>query len=222
MPDRSFTGPSPHNNRDKFMQRFATPSLIAFAAALAFASPALAGDKNERATAAIAAAQAKIDAANKIGAASATPRVATEATAELARAKDAQTGGHKDEAISLALHAGELADHAFAAADQAKTDDAAAATAQAAASADAAQQSAAAANERAAAAEAAAATPPAPVIIQQAPAPAPTTVTTETTAAAAPAPARVVTRKVVKKPVHHTTTTRPAAVKVKTTTTVGN
>jgi hypothetical protein len=207
------------------MQRFATPSLIAFAAALTFASPALAGDKNERATAAIAAAQAKIDAANKIGAASATPRVATEATAELARAKDAQTGGHKDEAIALALHAGELADHAFAAADQAKTDDAAAATAQAAASADAAQQAAADANARAAAAEAAAAKPaPAPVIIQQAPPAQPTTITTETTAAAAPAPAKVVTKKVVRKPVHRasTTTSKPAAVAVKTTTTVGN
>lgn len=205
------------------MKRFATPSLVAFAAALTFATPALAGDKNERATAAIAAAQAKIDAANKIGAAEATPRVATEATAELARAKDAQNGGHKDEAISLALHAGELADHAFNTADKAKSDDAAAATASAAASADAAQQAAAAANERAAAAEAAAAQPaPAPVIIQQAPAP--TTVTTETTAAAAPAPARVVTKKVVKKPTTRarTTTTRPAAVAVKTTTTVGN
>jgi hypothetical protein len=205
------------------MKRFATPSLVAFAAALTFATPALAGDKNERATAAIAAAQAKIDAANKIGAAQATPRVAAEATAELSRAKDAQNGGHKDEAISLALHAGELADHAFNTADQVKTQDAQAATAQAAASADAAQQAAADANARAAAAEAAAATPPAPVIIQQAP-PAPTTVTTETTAAAAPAPARVVTKKVVKKPVHRasTTTTRPAAVAVKTTTTVGN
>src|SRR6476469_2982239 len=175
------------------MKRFVTPSLFALAAAMTFTSPALAGDKNERATAAIAAAQAKIDAANKIGAAQATPRVATEATAELARAKDAQNGGHKDEAISLALHAGELADHAFNTADQVKTQDAAAATASAAASADAAQQAAAAANERAAAAEAAAAHPaPAPVIIQQAPAPAPTTVTTETTAAAAPAPTRVV------------------------------
>jgi hypothetical protein len=200
------------------MKCFATPSLIAFAAALTVATPAFAGDKNERATAAIAAAQAKIDAANKIGAAQATPRVATEATAELARAKDAQNGGHKDEAIALALHAGELADRAFNTADQVKTQDAAAATAAAAASADAAQQAAA-------AAQAAAAQPaPAPVIIQQAPAPAPTTVTTETTAAAAPAPTRVVTKKVVRKPVSHTrvTTSKPAAVAVKTTTTVGN
>jgi hypothetical protein len=205
------------------MKRFATPSLVAFAAALTFATPALAGDKNERATAAIAAAQAKIDAANKIGAAGETPRLTAEATAELSRAKDAQTGGHKDDAISLALHAGELADRAFGAADQAKTQDAAAATAAVAASANAAQDAAAAANERAAAAEAAAAAKPAPVIIQQAPAP--TTVTTETTAAAAPAPTRVVTKKVVRKPVHRatrTTTTRPAAVAVKTTTTVGN
>ena len=204
---------------------------MAAASALALASPAMAG-KHDRAEQAIAEAQGKIDAANKVGASGAAPHTAANAEASLKIAREALKSGHKEDAIRDAIHASQLADVALgeaqrgqAQANAAQADATAAAQQQAAnanARADAAQQTADSAQQSAAAAQAdaAAARATPPVIVAAAPTPAPaTTVTTETTktvpvrvATAKPATHKVVRRTVVAHPVARQTETTKTTV----------
>jgi len=211
--------------------RFPTILACVSGVALVAASPALGQGKKDRAREAVAAAQAKVDAASKVGAAGEVPRLLAQAQAALRTAQEDLAGDHKEQAIADANHASMLADQALGEAQRAKLararDDKQAADA---AAADAAR-AAADANARAAAAEAAAdaarnAPPPAPVVIAApppppAPAPTSTTVTTETVAPAAPA--KVVTKTVPRKRVvtrrHVVRKAAPATVKTKTTVT---
>ncbi|MGN6820731.1 MAG: hypothetical protein ACTHJR_18905 [Sphingomonas sp.] len=207
-------------------------------AALVIAPPAFGQGKKDRAEAAVAAAQAKVDAASKVGAAGEVPRLLAQAQAMLRTAQEDLAHDSKVKAIEDANHASMLADQALGEAQRAKLararDDRNAANA---AAADAAR-SAADANARAAAAEADAnaarnAPPPPPVIIAAPPAPPPpapaptsTTVTTETVAPAAPtkvvnvAPRKrvVVKRRVAAK--RHVVVRKAAPATVKTKTTV--
>lgn len=203
-----------------FTRALGAASLLALAA-----TPSLAMGKHDRAEVAITEAQAKIDAANRVGASSNTPHLAATAEAELRLAKENLSAGHKEAAIGTAIHAGQLADsalnqahsaqvqatrdsHANAVEAQAAAADANAradaANMRADAATDAAQSAAADANAAKAAAAAAAAAPP--------PAPA-TTVTTETTKTSAP---RVVASST---PVKKTVTKRRTTVAPRTTET---
>ncbi|AEG49651.1 putative MASP [Sphingobium chlorophenolicum L-1] len=198
-------------------------SMRFFAAASALflvSGPALAGDE-ERALAAIAQAQGKIDAAGKLKAGQADPEVLARAQASLRLAQEQLKSGKEQAAIKAAIEAQQFADTAIGQSqDRAETD----AQIQASTAASA-QQDAAAAHARADAAERAAASAAADAQAARAaaaaPAPATTTVTTETvktvpaTTVRKAAPAK---RKVVR------TTTSPARTSVveKTTTTVSN
>ena len=202
------------------MNRFIlTTSGAALAALMVLSGPASAG-KEDRAKQAIAAASAKVDAANKVGASGEVPGLQAEAAHNLATAKELLAAGHKSDAIAAANRAIALADTAIGKTQQNQN-------AQVGAVADAAvsaQQDAAAANARAAAAEQAAAAASAdaaaaraapPVIV--APAPATTTVQTETVRSSSVAVApkkKVVVKQSTRKP------TGRAAVTEKTTTTV--
>jgi hypothetical protein len=195
--------------------------------ALFAASPALGQGKKDRAREAVAAAQAKVDAAGKVGAAGEVPRLLAQAQAALRTAQEDLAGDHKEQAIADANHASMLADQALGEAQRAKLararDDKQAADA---AAADAAR-SAADANARAAAAEADAnaarnAPPPAPVVIAPPPpppAPTSTTVTTETVAPATKVVTKAAPRKRVVTRRHVVRKAAPATVKTKTTVT---
>ncbi|TVV75468.1 hypothetical protein [Sphingomonas solaris] len=193
---------------------------IAASVLMLAATPALAGDE-ERARAAIAEAQGKIDAAGRMKAGEVTPDAIAKAQASLRLAQEEIKSGHEQKAIQAAIEAQQFADTAIGRTQQ-RND--AAVQAQAATTVDA-QQQAVAANVRADAAEQAAASAAAdaqaarnapPVVVA---APATTTVTTETVKTAAPARAAV--KRPVRKVVARTTTTKPrAAVVEKTTTTV--
>ncbi len=208
------------------MNRVTITTLVSLTALIA-ASPALAGGKNEQATAAIAAAEAKIDAANKVGASGEVPQLQASASAALRTAKDDLSHGNKDQAIMDANHASELADRAMGEAQRVATTNAAIQQNQAAMAASAAQQDAAAANARADAAAQAArasaqdaatarATPQVVAVVTPAPA-APTTETTVTTETDAhPVVAKKAAHRVVHHHVRHTTHNN---VHVKTTTT---
>lgn len=209
-------------------------SLLAATALVASVStPALAG-KADRAREAIAAAEAKIQAAQTTGAGTELPRHVAEAQAELARAKEALASHHKDEAISTAIHASALADVAIGESQKRKEDamraeqDAKASEVMAAQQqASNAQAQASEANARAAsaqqsaavsAAQAADARTAAAIATAQ-----PAQVTTVTTEQATVAPRKVTHRTVVRKKrlVHHRTATAPVATAVtRTTTTV--
>lgn len=214
-------------------------SLLA-ATALTFtaAGPAHAG-KTDRAREAIAAAEAKIQAAETSGAEVDMPRRVAAARAELARAREDLSSHRKDEAIDTAIRAGALADaalgearkhkdEALAAEQQAKVDAVVSAqqqtsqaqveAARANARADNAQQSAAISAAQAADARAVATT----ALQQQAQQPqVETTVTTQT---ATPVARKTTRSKVVRKRVvHHRKVTRtvaPASAVTRTTTTV--
>ena len=193
---------------------------IAAAALLALPTAASAEGKTDQARKAIAAAQAKIDAVNIVGAAGDAPRLHAEAVRQLHIAQDELNHHAKLEAVRDATRASELADQALVASQRARTNEQRSAT-------DAAQAQAANANERAADAQAAAARAQAdaaaaraapPVVIQTpAPAAAPTTTTVSTTStderATAPTHRRVVRRSHIRRrhPAHyhtlHTTTT---------------
>ena len=212
------------------MKTLTQHTLVALAAFTVATTPALAGGKNEQATAAIAAAQAKIDAANKVGASGEVPRLQADAQAALREAQNDLSHGHKDEAILAANHAAQLADTAIGEAQKAQSERAAMAQGAAANAAMNAQQDAAAANARAeaaqqaanAAAQDAAAARAAPPVVMVAPAPAPATSTTVTTETSAPAPAAA-PKKIVHRAVkHRTQRATTAAVRVKTTTTVSH
>lgn len=202
---------------------------VAMAALVALPVSAFAEGKTDQARKAIAAAQAKIDASNTVGAAGDAPRFQAQAIAALRLARDELAHHDKDGAIRDATHASELADMALSASSRARLNDQQAAT-------DTAQRQAAAANARAAeaqanaaaaqadAAAARAAPPPAPIVIAApAPAPAATTVTTETTQTAA-ATTRTVARapakhRVVRHTVRHRATHPATVTRTKTTVT---
>src|SRR5258708_6374080 len=194
-------------------------------AALILPTASFAESKTSQARRAIAAAYAKIDASNIVGASGDAPRLHAQAVAALHVAQDELAHSAKDEAIRDANHAAELADMALTASQRERSDAQAAATAQA-------QHDAADANARAAAAQAAAAAAQAdaaaarsspPVIVQTptppAPAPAPqteaTVTTTHTDQVATASPAEVKRRVVHHRAVHH-----PTAHTTKTTMTV--
>ncbi len=219
-------------------RHFSTLSLAALSTALVFASPAQAQGKADRAHAAIAAAQAKIDAANKIDATGEVPRLQAEAAAMLRKAKEEVENGQKDEAIADANRAAMLADTAMGETQRAKALDQRAAASNANRATASAQADAAVANERAAAAERAAtasamdaerarnAPPPAPPVVFVTP-PAPvtpptTTMTVSTETAERPAPVAATRHVVRKRIVRHTVVRKsaPRTVVAKTTTTV--
>lgn len=192
------------------------------------ATPAFSQDREDRARVAIGEARAKIDAANKIGAAGEVPRMVAEASAALREAEEQFKRDHDSAAIAAAHRASELADVALGEAQKSRTDAARAETGAAAMAAEDARREAAAANERAANAEAAAAaasadaaaaraTPPQPVIVA-APAQPTTTVTVEKTEQTS-RPAASYSAKPKKKVVKKKTTVRPAARTTETETT---
>ena len=192
---------------------------IAAAALLALPTTASAEGKTDQARKAIAAAQAKIDAVNIVGAAGDAPRLHAEAVRALHIAQDELNHHAKLDAVRDATRASELADQALVASQRARTNEQRSAT-------DAAHTPAANANERAADAQAAAARAQAdaaaaraaPPVVIQTPAPAaPTTTTVNTTTTdddhAAP-PAR---HRVVRRATHHH---HPARHTVHTTATI--
>jgi hypothetical protein len=192
---------------------------VAGATAFTVSMPAHAEGKTDQARKAIAAAQAKIDAANIVGAAGDAPRLHAQAVTTLHLAQDELNHHAKDDAIRDATRASELADMALAASSHERTNEQRA-------SADAAQSQAAQANARAseaqtaaaaAQADAAAARAAQPVIIQTptpTPPPATTTVTTTETEGTEVRPATSTAKKRVRHsvrhrpPVRHTRTTR--------------
>ena len=202
---------------------------VAVAALIALPAASFAEGKTDQARKAIAAAQAKIDAGNTVGAGGDAPRFQAQAVAALNVARDELAHHDKDAAIRDAAHASQLADMALSASSRARLNDQQAAT-------ETAQRQAASANERAADAQASAAAaqadaaaarsapPPAPVVIAVpvAPpaAPATATVTTETSAGtSAVTTGHVVARRVVRhRMVHHVV--RHPTTRTKTTTTL--
>jgi hypothetical protein len=207
-------------------------ALLTFSAVVALASlPATAGEA-DRARQAIAEAQGKIDAGDKAGANGEAALIQTQARDALQSAKDRLNRGRKEEAITDAHHASELADRAIVVSQNRRVGEQREQKLSAEAQAAAAQQNAVAANNRADAATqqamsaqqqadanaraAAAATaqadalrnvpPPAPVVVAQ-----PTTTTT------------VVDREVVHRrahtSVHRVVHHHPAVVADKTTVT---
>ena len=199
--------------------------LMGFVASTALVMPtaASAEGKTDKARKAIAAAQAKIDAANIVGAAGDAPRLHAQAVTRLHLAQDELAHHAKDAAIRDATRASELADQALSVSQRERTNAQQATTAEA--QRQAAEANARASNAQAAAAaaqaDAAAARSAPPIIIQTpAPAPAPVTGATETTVtttstdqAASPATTKLVKRRVVharvtaRRPAAHTSTT---------------
>lgn len=207
------------------INRFARTAALSFLLA-ATAVPAFAGEA-DRARQAITAARAKIDAAVKAGADTTAGLPLAQARDSLASAEERLQRGRKEEAISDAQHASELADRAIVVgqdrrvgAERADRRNAEAAAASAQSSAADANARAAAAGDRADAAQSAAASAQAeaeaarnapPVVVEQ---PAPTQTTVATTETKTVKPARPATRRVV------TTPAKPATVTNNTTTTV--
>jgi hypothetical protein len=196
---------------------------IAAAALIALPTAASAEGKTDLARKAIAAAQAKIDAVNIVGAAGDAPRLHAEAVRALHIAQDELRHHAKLEAVRDANNASELADQALAASQRARTNDQRSAT-------EAAQAQAANANERAADAQAAAARAQAdaaaaraapPVVIQTpAPAEAPTTTTLSTTTTDERPAASPVRHHIAHRAASHHHYRRPARHTVHTTATV--
>ena len=189
--------------------------------ALTLSSAGLAEGKTDLARKAIAAAQAKIDAVNIVGAAGDAPRLHAQAVAALHLAEDELRHHAKDAAFHDATHASELADMALAASQRQRTDAQQAATTEAQRQASEANARAASAQSEAAAAQAAAAAArSAPPVVIQTPAPAAPTSTTITSQTeqndVAAAPRATKHRAVRHRGAHH----HPAGRKVRTTTTV--
>ena len=128
----------------------------ALGALLLSTSPVLASSNEGRARAAIAAADAKIEAAGQVGAAGEAPRLTAEAQAALRTAREELARGHERKAFDAANHAAQLADTALGAAQRSRAESESAARTEAERSAAAAQEQAAAATARAEAAEQAA------------------------------------------------------------------
>lgn len=188
--------------------------------ALTLSSAGLAEGKTDLARKAIAAAQAKIDAVNIVGAAGDAPRLHAQAVAALHLAEDELRHHAKDAAFHDATHASELADMALAASQRQRTDAQQAATTEAQRQAAEANARAATAQSDAAAAQAAAAAArSAPPVVIQTPVPAPTstTITSQTEQNDAAASPRATKHRAVRhRGAHH----HPAGRKVRTTTTV--
>jgi hypothetical protein len=130
------------------LRKLITPLLAASALAVV-ATPAYAG-KEDRARAAIAAAEAKIHTAETMGAGTAMPDEAARARAALAMARENFKADHNEDAIRNAIRASSLADATIGHLQQANQ----AAMADQQASADAANRQASAAQQDAAAANA--------------------------------------------------------------------
>src|SRR6185312_4344614 len=195
-----------------------TVAAMTSALALALATAAHAEGQKDRAQEAIAAADAKIQAAQTVASGTATPAQVAHAREILANAREELHQGHKTAAIEDANHAAALAENSIGETQQQVKANASAAVQQARAEAADAHDQVADANARAASANDAAAAAAdqarsaqaSAAIAQEAataaaaapPTPVQTTVTTtdRTTTAAAPAHARKVTHKVV----HHT------------------
>lgn len=75
--------------------------------------PAHAEGKADRARTAIAAAEAKVESANKMGSSTASPAMMAHAQAELATARENLKSGNKDTAIEQAIDAQRIADTAI-------------------------------------------------------------------------------------------------------------
>jgi|GEM_PF-439068 len=129
-----------------------TSLLASSALALAVSSPASAGQK-DRAREAIAAAEAKINTANTLGAGVEVPGESAAARASLSRAKEDLASGRKAAAIDEAIHASALADTAIGELQRRKDASVASARASERESAAAARESVAEAHDRAAVAE---------------------------------------------------------------------
>lgn len=212
--------------------------LLAYGAALTgllamSATPAAAQGKKTRAEAAVAAARAKVETANALGALGEVPHLQSQARAMLHQAEEDLAGDHKEQAIADANHASEMADRAIGESERVKRMQAQAGRADAMNAASAAQNDAAAANARAEAAERAAADaarqaemarnqPPQPVIVQTPPPERaePTTVEVERTATVSRAPATSTRRVTTRRVVHHRTVRRPARRTVTERTTI--
>ena len=206
-----------------------TGAVLASVLALVLGTSVHAEDKKDRAQEAIAAAEAKIQAAQTAGAGSATPDQVARAREVLADAREELHQGHKTAAIADANHAAALAESSIGETQRQVTASASDAVQQAQAVAADARQQAADANARAASADQAAAASAQQAQAAQAsaaisaeaataasagpPTQVQTTVTTEEhSASTAPAP-----HKVTHRVVHH----RKAGTHVsKTTTTV--
>ena len=218
-----------------FSTRITGIAALLAAAAISAAIPASASE-GDRARQAIAEARGKVEASEKIGAATVAGDVHSQARIELDRAEDLLSHHHKTEAISAANRASMLADQATVTADRRKVGaeregrrDAEAAAAVNGARADAAQQSAADASANAAAANQAATAAAAEAsALRNAPkaAPTTTTVTTEESKVVQPTTTTRVTSRVVPArvvPAHrvtHVTKVPSGVVAEKTTTTV--
>ena len=187
---------------------------LAASTALTISTAAFAEGKTDLARKAIAAAQAKIEAINIVGAAGDAPRLHAQAVATLHLAEDELRHHAKEAAIHDATHASELADMALAASQRQRSDAQQATTA-------AAQRQAAEANARAAAAQSDAAAAQAAasafsnIVIKGAATT--TTVTTRTDQDESSAVRRTVRHRVVH---HRATHRRPATHRTRTTTTV--
>lgn len=193
---------------------------IAVATCLALPTAAFAEGKTDLARKAIAAAQAKVDAANIVGASGDAPRLHAEAVSAIRMAQDELNRHDKDAAIRDANRASGLADQALIASQRQRTDDQRAGTAAAQSQADAANARAADSQAAAAAAQAdAAAARAAPPVVVTMPAPvaAPETTTTVSTtdSDSMTAPAT----PVAKRKVHRTTKHRRAVHHGRTRTT---
>lgn len=214
-------------------RRTITASLLAASAMALTVTPAYAG-KADRAREAIAAAEAKIQTADSLGAASGSPRESAEARATLARAKESLERGDKSQSIDQAIHASALADTAIGVMQRRKDDQVAGANAAREADVAVARQQAADAQQQAAqasvradvaqqqaaqsATEASAARNAAVLAAQSQPAQVETTVTTQQPAAA---PARPAARAATRRTTATTTRrTAPAPATTTTTTTV--
>ncbi|MDH7975942.1 hypothetical protein QH494_27500, partial [Sphingomonas sp. AR_OL41] len=101
---------------------------VAMTALVAMPVSAFAEGKTDQARKAIAAAQAKIEAGNTVGAAGDAPRFQAQAVAALQLARDELAHHDKDAAIRDATHASELADMALSASARARLNDQQAAT----------------------------------------------------------------------------------------------
>jgi hypothetical protein len=212
--------------------------VLGAASLLALAStPVLAEGKHDRAEQAIAAAHAKIDAANRVGAGMNSPHLAATAEAALRTAEEDLSAGHKENAIRDAIRAQQLADtalnqaqaaHVQAVADnraaanaaQAQAVDANARAQAASAQTDVANARADAAAQAAASAAADAQNARAAVVEAQAqaqpqPQPQATTVTTETTKSSGARVVHSAPKKVVKR---STTTVVPRTTETTKTT----
>ncbi|HEX2816989.1 MAG TPA: hypothetical protein VHN39_11370, partial [Phenylobacterium sp.] len=87
--------------------------LVSSAMTLAIATPASAASKADRAREAIAAAEAKLQTAESLGAATDAPRDTADARAALATAKEDFKSGDREPAIREAIRASALADTAI-------------------------------------------------------------------------------------------------------------